>query len=89
LEVSLDRLVSVESLDLPDISLSPIPFDAYLIVNIEMDGVFYLYSISGELRKCLTLRQGLNRIPTENLEKGGYLVRIIFKNEVYNKLIIK
>ena len=89
LVIMIDRLTSVHDKNNMEIKLSPNPFDSHININIPENSLLYVYDLSGRLRKTVLLEQGMNTIPTGDLENGGYIFKIIEGLIVYNKLMFK
>ena len=89
LKLNLDYITSSREMELKDFTIHPNPFDDYIVISIRENGRLYLYDISGVLRYSTILEQGMNTLPMHHLKNGGYLLRIISGENVYNKLIIK
>jgi hypothetical protein len=89
LEVSLEKAVGISDKDVPDWIIYPNPFESYFHINLQEKAELKLYDISGVLRLTMKLEEGLNKIPTEYLEKGFYMMEISGRERVFNKLMIK
>jgi hypothetical protein len=89
IEIGLEKATKVHSINNENIILNPNPFDSYINITIQENSMLYLYGLSGVLRKTMRLEPGLNTLITDDLENGGYIVKIITGDKTYNKLIIK
>ncbi len=89
LQIVLEIVSSIQPGILTEISVNPNPFDSYINVIINESSGLFLYDFSGNLRYSTKLEQGMNSIPTDNLENGGFILKIINRNRVHYRLLVK
>ena len=89
IEILLNTITSVYNMDFPGILISPNPFQSFLKIDTKEQSMLYLYDVTGRLRYNSKLEKGMNTVFIDDIEKGGYILKIIVGDEVYNKMVFK
>jgi hypothetical protein len=77
LQVMLEEVTLVGDWKAQGIRITPNPFDSYIQVLARESSLLRLYDVSGVLRCSRKMEPGLNTLPADDLEDGGYIVRVI------------
>ena len=72
------------------IAIYPNPVKGMLNISMEMDGIYNILSINGQIVKQGIIRNGKNRIDVSTLSNGIYFIKIKIENgELSKKLVLK
>ncbi len=89
LQVALGAETYLDQLVYDRIDIYPNPFNTFIRINVQEQSRLNIYDVSGILRFTSILKEGLNDIKTDMLDKGLYVAEVVNAGFSYKQLIIK
>lgn len=87
-----DGVIGVMTSEKENIRIYPMPFNDYLRIDMEIEGVDYhanIYSLDGKLQLRTELTGINNEINTSMLPAGAYILQITNRDNNYSYKIVK
>jgi len=72
-----------------NLDIYPNPFNSYIKINMQGQAQMNIYDISGVKRTTMKLDDGVNTIPTDNLNKGVYVLEVIHEKQMIKQVVVK